>query len=335
MVGRLPQHTDFTLLHHLLVLIEMRSVSRAADRLGIGQPAMSRILARLRDQFADALLVRGPRGMTLTPRAEALSGPLRNWLRDGENLLREPELNLQQVRRSFHLASTDYGALTVLAPTLAQIEREALGIGLTVEPLSDASVRRLEEGQLDLLLTGWDPQGTGLQSRWLFQEDYLGLARADHPVHDARPTADDLLRWPHVATSIGEGFGDWITDERPDMADRRVLCRSESFSLTPYLLAEGEAVAILPRRAARRFASAHGLRTFAVPLGLKPFDYYLSWHERSQDDPTTHWMVATLAAAFEDGDGTSAGQGAEGACSGTGRRAGHSTTTSTSVAPIT
>lgn len=174
MVGRLPQHTDFTLLHHLLVLIEMRSVSRAADRLGIGQPAMSRILARLRDQFADALLVRGPRGMTLTPRAEALSGPLRNWLRDGENLLREPELNLQQVRRSFHLASTDYGALTVLAPTLAQIEREALGIGLTVEPLSDASVRRLEEGQLDLLLTGWDPQAPACSRAGCFRRIIWG-----------------------------------------------------------------------------------------------------------------------------------------------------------------
>lgn len=58
-------------------------------------------------------------------------------------------------------------------------------------------------------------------------------------------------------------------------------------------------MAILPRRAARRFASAHGLRTFAVPLGSKPFDYYLSWHEWSQDDLATHWMMATLAAAFE------------------------------------
>lgn len=167
--------------------------------------------------------MRGPRGMTLTPRAAALSEPLRNWLRDGERLLREPELNLQQVRRCFHLASTDYGALAVLAPTLAQIERETLGIGLTVEPLSDASVRLLEEGQLDLLLTGWNPKGAGLKSRWLFQEGYLGLARANLPVHDSRPTTDDLLRWPHVATSIDEGFGDWITEKRPDMADRRVL----------------------------------------------------------------------------------------------------------------
>ncbi len=304
MVGRLPQHTDFTLLHHLLVLIEMRSVSRAAERLGIGQPAMSRVLARLRDQFSDALLVRGPRGMMLTPRAEALSGPLRNWLKDGEALLREPELDLRLAKRNFSMASTDYGVLTVLAPTLARIEREARGIGLSVEPLSDASTRGLEEGRLDLLLTGWAPQGNGLQSRLLFQEDHLGLARSDHPIHDSAPTREELLRWPHVGTSIGEGLGDWM-NQRPDMSDRRVLFCSESFSLTPYLVGEGDAVAILPRRAARRFAKAHGLRTFPVSLGLQPFDYYLSWHERSQGDPATHWLVETLAGAFRD-DGEAA-----------------------------
>ena len=66
MSGRLPHRVDFTLLQHLQVLIEQRSVSRAAERLGIGQPAMSRILARLRDQFDDPLLVRGPRGMMPT-----------------------------------------------------------------------------------------------------------------------------------------------------------------------------------------------------------------------------------------------------------------------------
>jgi len=84
----------------------------------------------------------------------------------------------------------------------------------------------------------------------------------------------------------------------PELADRRILISAESFSLTPYLLAETEAVAILPSQAAERFAAAHGLRTFPAPRGVKPFDYHLVWHERSSDDLATRWVVDLLAKAF-------------------------------------
>src|SRR5690606_34637581 len=142
------------------------------------------------------LLVRGARGMMLTPRAEALRGPLRAWLRDGEALIRDHGADLGSMRRTFSMASTDFGVLSVIAPTLALIEREARGMELTIEPLSNASLRRLEDGRLDFVLTGWSPHGSSLQSRWLFQETHLGLARPDHPIQAAkRPTAG-MLTWP-------------------------------------------------------------------------------------------------------------------------------------------
>ncbi|WP_292036410.1 MULTISPECIES: LysR family transcriptional regulator [unclassified Brevundimonas] len=299
MSGRLPSRADFNQLQHLMVLLEQRSVSRAAERLGMGQPAMSRVLARLRDQFDDPLLVRGPRGMMLTPRAEALRGPLRSWLREGEALIRDHGVDLGSMKRTFHLASTDFGVLSVIAPTLALIEREAGGVELVVEPLSDASLRRLEDGRLDFVLTGWNPHGSSLKSRWLFQETHLGLARSDHPVHACSRSSKDLLEWPHVSVSVGDGFGDWIAEDLPELADRRVLISAESFSLTPYLLAGTDAIAILPRKAAECFAVAHGLRTFPLPASIKPFDYHLVWHERSSDDQATQWVADTLARAFE------------------------------------
>lgn len=299
MPGRLPHRVDFTLLQHLQVLIEQRSVSRAAERLGLGQPAMSRILARLRDQFDDPLLVRGPRGMMPTPRAEALYAPLRAWLEAGERLLQEPVEDVSQLKRVFRLASTDYGLLSVLAPAISRIERDAPGVEISVEPLSDMSLRRLEDGRLDLVLTGWSPEGSGLKSRWLFRETQLGLARADHPVHQASSTHAELLRWPHVACSAGDGFGDWVAEDLPDMAARRVMVRAESFSLAPYLLAQGDAIALLPSRAARRFEQTHGLRAFPAPEGMRPFDYHLVWHERSDGDVGTQWLADALSAEFE------------------------------------
>ncbi len=318
MSGRLPHRVDFTLLQHLQVLIELRSVSRAAERLGIGQPAMSRILARLRDQFDDPLLVRGPRGMMPTPRAEALSGPLRAWLDAGESLLRDPGLDVGRMKRVFRLASTDFGLLSVLTPALARIEHEASGVELAVEPLSDASLRRLEDGRLDLVLTGWNPEGAGLKSRWLFRETHLGLARPDHPVHQATPTHAELLRWPHVVPSAGDGFGDWVADDLPDMAERRVLVRAESFALVPYLLQTSEAVALLPRRAAEHFAATHGLGAFPAPQEMRPFDYHLVWHERSDGDAGTQWLIDALFAEFEPGPAPVGADGADG--SGDGRQ---------------
>lgn len=290
MSGRPPIRADFNLFQPLLVLIEQCSVSRAADRLGMGQPAMSRILARLRDQFDDPLLVRGPRGMMLTPRAEALREPLRIWLQEGDALVRAQDEDLSCMKRTFRLASTDYGLLSVVTPTLARIDGEAKGVELSVQPLSDCSLKRLEDGQLDFVLTSLTPQGTGLASRRLFQETYLGLAHPDHPVHSATAGIEDLMQWPHISVSIGEGLGDWITDDLPYLAGRRVLISAESFSLVPYMLAGGEGVAVLPRLIAEQFARAHALKTFEVPAGPKPFDYHLVWHERASNDHGSRWL---------------------------------------------
>jgi len=90
-----------------------------------------------------------------------------------------------------------------------------------------------------------------------------------------------------------------VADDLPDMAERRVLVRAESFALVPYLLQTSEAVALLPRRAAEHFAAAHGLRVFPAPPEMRPFDYHLVWHERSDGDAGTRWLADALSAGFE------------------------------------
>jgi len=289
--------TDFTLLKPLQVLLEQRSVSRAAEQLGISQPAMSRILARLRDQFQDQLLVRGRNGMMLTPRAENLRAPLVRWLSEGDRLMSPATFNPARDRKAFRVASSDFGVLSVVTPAIAQLEHEAPDCSLVMEPLTDASLRRLSEGEIDLVITGYDPEGAGLDFRLLFSDHYLGLARPDHPVHDRPPTREALLDWPHVVTTVGPGLGDWIAEALPEIAFGRGVLQSNSFSLTPYMVAAGNAVAILPSRAAQRFARTHGLKTFEIPLRFAPLDYVIVWHARSRSDPATQWMINLLTKA--------------------------------------
>lgn len=291
---------DFSLFHDLQALLEQKSVSRAASQLGISQPAMSRILARLRDQFKDPLLVRGRNGMMLTPRAEALRGPLLQWLREGDRLLNPPEFEPMSARRTFRVASTDFGMLSVVEPAIARLNTEARNCSLAVEPLADDTLASLAQGDLDLVITGYRPSGAGLHSRMLFSDDYLGLSVKDHPIQAAAPTRADLLEWPHVVTNVGKGLADWIAEALPELEFERGVIQSNSFSLTPYLVAASDNVAIVPARAARRFASIHGLKTFSLPIDMAPLDYFLVWHERSRTDPGTRWLIDLLSSALPD-----------------------------------
>ncbi len=293
-----PHHLDLRLLATLAVLLDVRSVSKAAERLSVSQPAMSRILARLRDQFDDLLLVRGGNGMTLTPRAESLREPLRDWLRQGAAMLHPPAFTPLTLQRTFRIASTDFGIISVVTPAMQRLWEKAPGASLAVEPLSTDSLRHLAAGDLDLVVTGYRPEGTGIHVLHLFDEDHLGLARADHPAETDDLTVEEFLKWPQVAAIVGEGYGDYLEDSMSELQDRRVLVSAGSFSAIPYLIADSDALAILPSRAARKFADVHGHRVFELPVRPPPFEYFLAWHERSLADEATLWLVDQMGAAF-------------------------------------
>ncbi|MEN5364534.1 LysR family transcriptional regulator [Brevundimonas intermedia] len=301
---------DLRLLASLEVLLETRNVSRAAERLSVSQPAMSRILARLRDQFGDPLLVRGRSGMVLTPRAEALRAPLAHWLSQGEAMLHPPAFDPLLLNRRFRVASTDFGIISVITPAMNTIHRASPGSSLAVEPLSTASLSLLAEGRLDVVVTGYRPEGSGLHSHRLFSEHHLGIARADHPADLQALGLDEFLSWPHVVAIVGAGYGDGLGDVLSDMSQRRVLASAASFSTIPYLVAESDALAILPSRAAERFGAVHGHQVFKLPVHPPTFHYYLVWHERSVDDAPTSWLLQQLSASHGEAEGDRLNQSA-------------------------
>lgn len=300
-----PRRLDLRLLTSLEALIEARSVSRAADRIGVSQPAMSRTLARLRDQIGDPILVRGRGGMVLTPRAEALAEPLKGWLDRGEAILRPPAFEPADIARTFRIASTDFGILSVVRPAAAAIAAQAPGVSLEIEAISSDSLRRLAEGRLDLVIIGYLPEMTGVGFSHLFTETRLGLMRRDHPAAYAPMDQAAFLRWPHVTALVGAGLEDPLHDGLQDpqfqdaeiMRRRRVLMAAASFASVPFMVAETDALAVLPSRASRHFAEVYGLATFEPPVRLPTFDYYVAWHDRTHTDEPTRW----LAGQFEEG----------------------------------
>lgn len=283
----------------LLMLLEERSVSAAARRLGVTQPAVSHVLRALREQLGDPLLVAGARGMAPTPRALALAGPLRRTVRELEVLLRGgADFELGSVQRVFVLATWD-GISTTLAPgVLARAAREAPGVDFDVRPLPrEGSAPGLEDGSLDLSIEVGPHDVPGLRTRALYDDDFVCLVRADHPQVGETLDLETYLRLPHALMSP-QGDGKGVVDRvlaGMGLA-RRVVLRIRYFLAAPLVVARSDLVVTAPRALAGGFVGMAPLRVFPPPIELPRFTTHMVWHERAEADPAHRWLREAVVA---------------------------------------
>lgn len=297
MPNRLDALPDIRALQILDALLETRGVSACALRMGLSQPSVSRTLADLRRHFGDPLLLRAPSGMVLTPQAEALRAPLRQWLAEGRALLDPGSEDLDKVRRRFRIAVSDFGMMAVIGPAMAALERQMPLCRLVTEPLSPDSARRLQDGALDLVVTGFDPDPSHFHYRFLFEDGFTCLVRRDHPALGQEMTLDAFLAWPHISVMVSETESDPLQSLLPRGRERSALLETFSFAVAPLIASKCDSLAILPRRAARLFAGSLDLAELVMPVDLGRFGYWLAWHERARRDQTLLALVDILAKA--------------------------------------
>lgn len=301
MIGELNLNL-LPLLHRLL---QTRSVTQAANQMGLSQPSVSRALAAMRRTFGDPLLIKTNNGMVLTKRAAGLQTFLDQWLAATHRLVRQPEMDEpSSFKGAFRIASTDYGVLAVLMPAARQIMDEAPGIRIDTIPLSPPNYNELADGSLDLVITGIEPEPGRVCSAELFVEDYRCLLRPGHPILGEPEVArsgslslDQFTRLPHIAMTVSEWAGDSVCDRLAAMGRKRnIAMRMPYFSAGPYLALQSDGIIVLPTRAAEHFSATCGLVSIGAPLELGTFGYWLLWHERSRRDPLTTWLVKRLTA---------------------------------------
>ncbi|ENO86982.1 LysR family transcriptional regulator [Thauera linaloolentis] len=300
---------DLNQLRVLVTLLETRSVTRAALRLGISQPSASRALETLRKAFGDPLLVKTNAGMTPTQRAEALREPLYQWLSATHNILRSQDADDGAgIAGHVRVASTDYGVLSVIEPALPDILRQAPGLHVDICPLSPENLNQLSGGAVDVAVSGWDPEPCRVHERLLFQDSYCCIFRQGHRLAavglDAPLTIDELLDWPHVMLSIHAMDIDPLAPHlRTSARPRRVTARLPYLVSALLLLQKTDAILVAPVRALRRLSADLQLATRPTPVELGTFDYWLYWHERSRRDPVVAWFIETLARAASEANG--------------------------------
>ncbi|WP_236603844.1 LysR family transcriptional regulator [Sandaracinus amylolyticus] len=294
---------DLNLLVALDALLEERSVTRAARRLGLSQPATSHALARLRELASDPLLVRSGAALVPTPRAEALGPAVRAILADIRRTLAGERFDPTTTRRAFTIGTADYGELVLLPSLLRVLAREAPGIDIVVRPVPEDSGEALASGKLDLVIVASSSSGVApsLEQRRLFDDGFSCLVRADHPVLDEPWTVDRFAEMGHVFIAPHGTRGGVVDDALARIGrNRRVVVMVPSFLGAPAIVSESDLVVTLPSRLAARIADAFALEVIEPPLPLPRFTLVAVWHERSHRDPAHAWMRNAIAAAARE-----------------------------------
>lgn len=285
---------DFNLLKTLDALLDERSVTRAAARLALTQPAVSGMLTRLRDNFDDPLFIRAPHGMVPTLRAQQLAPALKQILSDINALLQPAQFDPLTAALTFTLAATDYALKAVVVPFIAALKVRAPGIRVRVIPVEpERLAAQFEQGKIDLALLTPSTTPGDLHSRTLYEERYVCMLRADHPDAQQPLNLARFCALEHILVSYeGESF--WgVTDDALAKVgySRRIGLSVSSFLVLPEVLAISEMIAVVPSRLVRADAA---ICVQEPPVAIPGFTKSMAWHERTHRDPAQQWLRELL-----------------------------------------
>ena len=293
------QTFDLNLLRVLAALLETGGVTRAARNLHLSQPAVSAALARLRQALGDQILLRRGSGMELTPFAEALRPKLARLLAEiGETLSAPGPFLPAKSDRVFRIAANDYASMVLVGGIAARLRELAPDATLEVLPLEERFKERLDADDYDLAVRDrWALQGAEILET-LFTEEYLSIARTDHPRLGKRLTIAQFVSEHHVLVSP-EGRVPGVVDHFLKVAGsaRRVMLTLPHFVAAPAIVSATDLIATVAGRVAMQFARTYNLRIFRPPLALPSFDIAMAWRRRSQFDPAGQWLRDQVRAA--------------------------------------
>ncbi len=283
---------DLNLLVALDALLAEQSVTRAAERIGVSQPAMSQSLARLRTAFDDPLLVRAGRGMAPTTLAQSLATPLHSLLSQLDNLVRERgDFTPSSSTRSFYIACLDHFSVLQLPGLVSAVREEAPSVDIVATQLSyDSLSSELERRVVDLGIGVFrDAPADQMQQR-LYDERFVCVLRRDHPALDSW----DLERFvsaPHgLVSTTGRGSG--VIDHFLAQRDRvrRVAVRVPHFLAAGALAASSDLIFTLAGRLAAFFAERHDVVVVEPPISMPAFPVFMRWHRLMHEDPMHRWF---------------------------------------------
>ncbi|GGK90347.1 LysR family transcriptional regulator [Nocardia jinanensis] len=291
---------DLNLVRTFVLLYETRSVTAAADLLGVTQPTVSYGLGKLRRRLDDELFVRGPGGLLPTSEAERLYPPLRAALaKVTETLGATAEFDPSRPTR-FTLGLSDLGEVTVLPLVLAELAAQAPRAGLRVRAFDlESAADQLARGEMDAIVASPVLDSPRLRRTPLFTEGYAGMVAADHPrLHTAAPVQADLEQERHVVVDGGTGHLGPRKALVEHHLESRIAVRVTRFATLPYVVQDSELVAIVPERVARALARTHSVRIFRLPWPIEPVEVAAYTRHAPERGAPQRWFLEVIRTAM-------------------------------------
>ena len=294
---------DLNLLVALDALLTEKSVSLAADRLCLSQSATSSALGRLREYFADDLLVVRGRQMVLTARAETLVEPVQAVLEQVRTTIAvAPQFDPLTSDKQIRLMASDYLTEVLLSNALHEFETTAPGMRFEIQPMNDMPVESLERNQIDLLLTIDFAISRDPPSQVLFEDDHVVVGWEGNPVMAEPMTKALYFSLGHITSRFGKSRIPAFEDAfmRRHKQGRRVEVVAPTFLSVPSLLIGSNRIATLHRRLAKRLSKSLPLVFHELPFDVPPIREVLQWHITNNNDAALRWVIERIAALAAD-----------------------------------
>ncbi len=300
---------DLNLVRVFVALMETRNTTRAGEKLGLSQSAVSHALHKLRLLCDDILFIRTPTEMRPTPRAEEMAPSLCAAVHHVESAFGPPEFDPHSSKMQFSVALTDYVAATLLPAFLERIRARELTVSIALRsPNAVNFTHELDLGTLHLAIGVFRRVPPRFYREPLARVDNVWVMRGDHPAAAGPLDLETLARYPHLDIRLAERPDEEDLERnvvRSDPARIEALFAERGLSrrvgaVTGHLLAVGPLVArsdqlaFVPAGLARHFARSHGLKSFPSPYETQPMQLALLSHRTLGAHPGVAWLRAQL-----------------------------------------
>lgn len=294
---------DLNLLVYLDVLLRERNVTKAANQLGISQPAMSNGLRRLRQLFDDPLLVRTSEGMTPTERASELAPLVRNVLVDIEKAVQpKSAFDPATAERVFRIMASDYTESTLIPPLLRELRETAPGVSLDILTPSDVSFLDVEQGRVDMVINRFDTMPQSFHQNTVWEDGFSCLLSVDNPIRE-NFNLETYLQAQHVwvsKTGMGVGVGinpkdeqrlGWVDEAlRKQGRKRQITVFTRHYQAAMLLAEQKDLIVTIPTKAAELQRDNPKVVVRPTPFEIPPFELKMAWSPLLQHNPAHQWL---------------------------------------------
>ncbi|WP_394205370.1 LysR family transcriptional regulator [Shewanella waksmanii] len=304
---------DLNLLVYLDVLLRERNVTKAADQLGISQPAMSNGLKRLRVLFDDPLLIRTSKGMTPTERAQEIQ-PIISELIIGLEKAVQPraKFNALESEQVFRVMASDYAEATLLPPLIDKLRKHAPGVILDIMTPSDVSFLDVEQGRVDMVINRFDSIPQSFHQKVLWNDDFSCVVSNSNPVLE-RFSLESYLTANHVwvsKTGMGVGVGmdpddvqrlGWVDEALSRIGQkRRITVFTRHYQAACLLAEQQDLIATIPSKMARQHDNNPNVTILEPPFIIPPIALTMAWSPLLQHNPAHRWMRLLITQTADD-----------------------------------